>query len=319
MEQKHFAMEQTEDRFGNTIVRFIENPTLQQLIAIMGTIKTENAILLKNVRNDSIVHYNTLFFHNPALFQLSKYNEDVYLIRNKANCPELVDGKLASGGASILVKHNGHIYGIYHKDKTKQIVTCLGGTMTQKEHDLLIATECDELESVAIREVYEETSGKVSIGGQIKEVNGLELRPKRQHQLTVQYKSPWFGYTVDDTHKCYAYHLETRQSAFLEILFDDANFKPADSNYVLEYVDHQETSFVCAARMDYHLIGKNMLEEIRVIKESRPMIEGFRVTTIALISNYVNLANSEGVKFDESVEIVPDLFPPTVISLVLTS
>jgi hypothetical protein len=166
-------MKSVVDKFGNLIVDcrgiFVDIPELCNNV---------KAVLLKNVSPFNIITYNAHNAHNPAVYQTNRQNDcynNVYLIKNNTSCPELVNGKLYRGGINIIVQRQNRYYTLLVKDKTKNYLTCPGGTYNGN-HDLdnRISADPNDIYSsehdldnhidvihynVATRKLTEETTG----------------------------------------------------------------------------------------------------------------------------------------------------------------
>lgn len=233
------------DRFGNTICEVVDtNPV--DIQNIVSTTAKGKAVLLKNIDVISVENYNKYVPHEMLL---AKYqcNPNVYLIRNWSKCPELCDGKFIAGGVNILVSHEGSNYGILMKDKTKNYLTCPGGTATPL--DIVVGT------NVGIRELYEETSGLDSL-------DGINLSHMKLNELCkFHFKSNFFDISgIPDTYTMNMWNTSVDNnsgtiSMYLSELFSKKNQCDEDC-YKLSYDNHDETEFVYALNLGCDLLTK---------------------------------------------------------------
>lgn len=300
-------MDKSVDKYNNVIIRFHNPPNVQQLL--QARIETENAILFVNVESNIIKEYNDITKSSKASFQFCHNNENIYLVRNKSGCPELVEGKLRAAGASIVVMHKDDMYAVYHKDRGRPVVTCIGGTSTQMEASLL---------DVAIREVLEETVGRVMINNVIFETYGLKLNNNNDLAplLIANFKTKWFDFVVDDEYHCFPFVANSDDDDFFDILFHPDNCD--DGIFMLKYIDHSETDFICAIKLDSDFQFSGTLDEILQLKQRVvPLPNNQRLSIIAQIANYANLKRSCCKCVLDIVGGNGEVFPPTLVSLVI--
>jgi hypothetical protein len=166
---------------------------------------------------------------------------------NGSNCPQFCDGEIRAFGVSIIIKKDDKYYALLMKDKSKKILTCVGGTCNQKD----FKNDKNFGISTALREVFEETGGNVEVSSDtIIHYDGLKLS-KNDIQLISETKleSVYYGLKVDDFYTCYGVCVNVESDVFFKNLLFHPNHQQVDGNYKLNYVNHNETEYIYAVQL----------------------------------------------------------------------
>ena len=310
---------QEVDRFGNLFYTLTEEPTLEFLESLKHDkgkgilLKTTNSLNL----DDIVGEYNKLHLDDSQK-KIKHLRDGVYLMRNGSNCPDMFDGKIYAGGASIVVKYNGQNYCILVKDKTKRVVTNLGGIVDEKEYNAFCQDVHMLCKVAGIREVKEETEGTIMYKEQQIQVKGLYVPPVTSEVVVNKFNSCYFGIQdIDDTYIAHQYYYdidaypELIDIPFFGYLFDISS-SDQYGNYTLEYVNHDETEYVHAvlvAMKDVDVSGVhyNLPNVITTIKQLAPKIGVYavnshpRVSSLSMLANYINVATEGKHKDDMKV------------------
>lgn len=311
------------DRFDNLVLtneKTINSQELKDLIE--NNKKNDKGIILKNFETNVI---DDLKEEYEILHMITRDHQNVYLIKNNSNCPELYNGTMSAAGVSVLIKYQDNYYGILMKDKTKSILTCPGGTCEQKA--LLIK---DGLKETAVRELREETEGVVTISGSEYHTKGMLLN-KDQVTTLAEYKmmSSYYGFDdIPDTYTCYQYMIEydkdNQNKEFFDYLFHESN-KDKNGNYTLKYVSHNETQYVHASIVKNININNDFEQVINDIRKELPVFDCYssnhpRVSIIHILSHYANMNKINNTFVLENKSELKKLgFPPYVSKVTLHS
>jgi len=252
-------------------------------------------------------------------------------MRNNANCPEMINGEIHACGISILVNFDGETYAIYHKDKTRNMLTCLGGTATVEEFGEQIDLS---YKAIGVREVIEETAGCVRINSEVYETSGIILNPSLRNILTAKFSTPLFGIKVSDTYKVLG-DIADPCTEYFRLLFHESN-RDSRGNYLLEYLNHNETQYVMAIKMitfpisigwdtyerDLTNITTKLLKVKNIIVNSaflkKPTDGPIPISMVSLLANYVNFGienkdiSVQTSSFDDTTFLRKNNFPPSI-------
>ncbi len=308
--------DQEIDRFGNLFYTLTQEPTLEFLESLQHD-EGKAIILRTNDLNidDVVKEYNDLH-PDDAQKRIKHLRGNVYLMRNGSNCPDMFDGKIYAGGASIVVKYNGKNYCILVKDKTKGVVTNLGGIVDEVEY-LAYCQNVHTLCKVAgIREVREETEGTIVHNEEQVQIAGLHVFPVTSEVMLNKFNSCYFGIkNIDDTYFAYKYYYDIDEAPelmglpLLKYLFHESHCDQY-GNYTLEYVGHNETEYVHALLMgcvDVTNVQDDLPNIINSIKQSMPKIGVYpekahpRISSLSMLGNYINVATVGKSKDDIKV------------------
>lgn len=327
------------DPYGNTFIKFTEEPSITDLHSCLTitshSCPSDKAIIVVGISQTIIDKYNaSIKQKNEQLkFQTTDplTNQRIYLMRNNANCPEMINGEIHACGISILVNFNSETYAIYHKDKTRNMLTCLGGTATVEE----FSGQLDlPYKTIGIREVIEETAGCVRVNSEVCKTSGIILNSSLRNILTAKFSTPLFGVKVPDTYKVLG-DIADSHTEYFRLLFHESN-RDSRGNYVLEYLNHNETQYVMAIKMitfpisigwdtyerDLTNITTGLLKVKNITVNSaflkKPTDGPIPISMVSLLANYVNF----GVKnkdisiqtrsFDDSTFLRKNNFPPSI-------
>lgn len=258
--RKRFTESYTKDTFGN----FIYN-NYTPMRGVIEYPEEGKAILLKNSNQKEIYNYNEEI-EELGMYGLAEKDIDmlkakfqcqpgVYLIRNWSKCSELYNGEFIAGGVNILIEHNGDFYTPLMKDKTKDYLTCPGGTAT--------ISDIDGNVNIGIRELWEETTSDDFCGINLAYLNLPVL-------CKFYFKSRFFDIDgIPDTYTMNKFVTSTKDksnpnlSLYLSRLFDSRNL--CDEHcYKLSYNNHDETEFVYAL---------NLTSNMKSFETTSPLID----------------------------------------------
>lgn len=306
-----------KDTYGNTYIIFSANPSVVELTFAITDNESDKAIIVVNVDQNTINKYNkiqNLTLNQHAIYQATHPTNKFryYLIRNNSSCPELCNGSIFGAGVSILIKRNNNFYILLHKDGTRPLLTCPGGTGNRDEFRefCLNPDQLNFHKRIAQREVHEETSGIIKLinGDELKHTMGLQLKFNKMTPLikatmiTSIFEVPnvtdtfvGFGYVYDETDD----EIEENKE-FLDFLFDDSHKEKDNENYTLHFSDHPETEFIHAMKINSTLVNTASEEElakaIAVIRTNLPTFAVYnekqpRISTLALLYSHICLNN----------------------------
>ncbi|AYV76241.1 MAG: hypothetical protein Terrestrivirus5_63 [Terrestrivirus sp.] len=329
------------DPYGNTFIKFTEEPTINDLHSCLTitshSCHSDKAIIVVGISQKIVDKYNTAIKQkNEQLkFQTTDplTHQRIYLMRNNANCPEMINGEIHACGISILVNFNGETYAIYHKDKTRNMLTCLGGTATAEEFGQQVQTELP-YKAIGVREIIEETTGCVTINNEVFETSGIIVNPSLRNILTAKFSTPLFGVKVPDTYKVYG-DIADPCTEYFRLLFHESN-RDSRGNYVLEYLNHNETQYVMAIKMitfpisigwdtyerDLTTIVTGLLKVKNITVSSaflkKPTDGPIPISMVSLLANYINFGvenkniSVQTRSFDDTNFLRKNNFPPSI-------
>lgn len=308
-------MQIERDRFGNTFYTFTTQPELVTLHYLIAKAAPKSALIFRGLNETTVTAYNReAKLENQMKYQgIYNKNDLQYFIRNGSNGPEIKNNKTWAAGMSIVVKYQNSYYYLLVKDKTKNILTNIGGFCNEQEfyttHQFL----------TAIREVNEETTDYNNDKQQLL-IPGLVIDPDNIKLFSViNFKSAYFGLTnMTDTYYNYRIYIDldktSQTTAFFHRLFDVSN-KDTNNNYVLSYQCNDETQYICAIKM--FIMQCYTSDELMKIATGDKNKLTTPISSLHAFLNYLHLNNILNVKqlaFALSNDTLIG-FPPTVISL----
>ncbi len=273
------------DRFGNKHVTYSSpHDVACNFSRHISNTERGKSVLFKNPSPDEIDAFNAEHPDDNILYQSDMTdNKPVYLYRNGSSCPELIDGEIHSAGCIILVKKGGKYYNVMCKDKTKSIITSIGGVSELKHH---ISHGSDMVKTsymTACREVKEETSGTVMFGDKPRTIDGLTVLPENLTEFAIcHFNSSYFGIdNIKDTYRMYGTYFDLDNSEaddFFDVLFDSANLS-SDESYTLKYYENEETENVHAILMipdnfQDHMFARPDLDIYQSGNDRKPFVSG---------------------------------------------
>lgn len=271
------------DTFGNTFIKFSESTeNIQKLHNIIEEVKHPNkGIILINIDAKIIEQLNKKYYNNDIIFLAEQDNIAYNLLVNKSNCPQFCDSKIYASGVSFIIKYENSFYALLVKDKTKKILTCIGGTCLQSDYKTNKFYSVD----TALRELNEETFGIININS--KSINYNGLIPPNRDQLKpfceIEFGSTYYGLKIQDFYKCYGFfeNINSSKELFWKLLFDSSNKLP-NGDFKMNYLDQNETEYIYAIKFRENI---NSVEKIRKqIKEIN--LENCRISTLHMFLNY---------------------------------
>ncbi len=301
------------DNYDNTYLEFLSDPTIEELTDALNINKTKKALVIINVSRGIIDLYNRSFPDNESITYLgiqTATNHKYYFIRNESNCPELLDMKLYGAGVSILIKHDDKYYVLLHKDKTRHLLTCPGGTANRDEYESYLKSDDSTLEGliqfhkkIAVREVLEETSTSNQKNDGIKIINSSKIIPILRTDFTTSL------FEINDIHDSYigfGYIFNEEDYVtnveYLNRLFNETN-KDGD-HYTLKYDENSETEYIHAYQINriehIDISSESIGEIITILKTSMPsfkVYEGINVRTsiLASVFSHINLMHANDI------------------------
>lgn len=175
-----------KDVFGNTIVR--AHTHIQRAIDATPAGK---AIILYGMSDEQV--------GRELYVGTTKDGRDVHILPNHSNGPRLYNGKVYAAGVCVLVQDSldrEQYAAVFVKDKTKPVLTCLGGTYNPHS---------ETHREAAIREVKEETRGTAVVGRKSTSLAGLDLESTQlEFVASVTFRSSYYG--IEDIPDVYHLH-----------------------------------------------------------------------------------------------------------------
>lgn len=295
MEKKSYEI--SNDSFGNTFIKFDEpNLNVEKVHDLIQEVKNKNkAVILVNIEEKIIDELNLNYYKNDIIFLAKNDNIPYYLFVNNSNCPQFCDSKIFASGVSIILKYDNNFYALLVKDKTKKILTCIGGTCQRSDY----LTNKSYAINTAVRELNEETIGSIKISDEIIKTNGLILTSFEYLKpfCEIEFESKYYGLKIPDFYKCYCCFADINFSddTYWKLLFDPRNKLP-NNDYKMNYLDNDETEYIYAIKI------KDDVKNIENIKEqiSGINLENSRISTLNMFLNYVHfdkLQNEKTLKF----------------------
>lgn len=280
------------DAFGN--VRWICTPetTLAELQAAVQSNYSKKADILVGCRPETARALGAI--HAGAT---------TFVKRNQANCPFVNNGTAKSAGVGIYAEHEGQVYTLLHKDKSRRLLMAMGGSV--EPEDLT-------LKSSAAREVREESAGRVRIGDEETNTPGIALQEGKLTLVAhVQFLSTYFDVdNIDDRYTRFGTHLSDMD--FVSLLFDPRN-KEEDC-YKLRYVDHEETDFVFAVPWKRMNAEGSLKEKVGTLARKWDDTKPANVSTLALLLDHAFLVPGSLLGEVRVDSPIPHL-PPTLCGI----
>jgi hypothetical protein len=287
----------TTDPFGNTFLTYngsiIDIDNIDNLHDNIECIKKENkGLIFVGFPEEVISELNTKFYNNDIIHLTDKDEKCYNLMINNSSCPQFCDAKIYASGISIIVNHLGFHYALLIKDKTKKMLSNIGGTTTQFEYKHNTNYSID----TAIRELAEETSGYVINNYTKINIDGLILTNIDQIMLLakMELESTYYGLKVPDFYNCYGWNTNTTMSSdpFLKLLFNPEN-ELQNKDFKMDYYDHSETEYIYAIKLVDDIIpsADNFEDTINKISEhiSKINVGDSRISSVNMFFNYVHL------------------------------
>ena len=307
------------DRFGNHIYTFTNQPKIETLNYVISKVNSGVAIIFRGLDHQTVNEYNqqAKLSHQMKFQGSYDLNTLQFFIRNGSNGPEIRNNTTWAAGTSIVVKYQGQYYYLLVKDKTKNIVTSIGGFCNDAEFD------SNQQYNTAIREVNEETLD-YSEEKKLSNIYSLLINIEQLKPLAVvNFKSTYFGLTqMTDTYYSFRtmFDLDQQQpQPFFQRLFDTNN-KDQNGNYLLSYQYNEETQYICAMKMTYdstsfiQIKTSNELMQIAIADKNKLT---HPVSSLHAFLNYLHLQHILGNKQTNYVLEGDGLvgFPPPVLKL----
>lgn len=318
----------TIDPFGNTVITYSidATPSVEQLIEdVKNNPNPKNlAIILVGVDRQTADKYNLQVPPNEQmLYQTISDGLTRHVIFNQSSCPKLHDvdgtgiGKLYSSQVLVRVNFNNQDYFLVVKDRTKPVAMLPGGTA---DYDEVKLNQVDYV-GIAIRELFEETQGKINdsveMGMEMEiEVDGIRTDRNQYGNpiAKVKYLSRLLGLSnIDDTSSIFMIDVGIKDN-MLEYLFRPQN-KQEDGSYQLSFVNHAEIAYVAAYPLWLQINLPDPidpLEKMKMIIATKPKTVSGMAWYLALATHF-NLLSAN--TFDNSEELKKIGFPPTIQSI----
>lgn len=279
------------DDFGTTYLQNIDSKQSvdEVYLEIEKHKKPNKGIILIGFLDEIINGLKSVY---EIIYLTIKDNQSYYLLTNNSNCPHFCDGKIYASGLSIIIKYQDEYFAILMKDKTKKILTCIGGTCTQEDY-----THDKTLMTTAMRELMEETSGYTKITPNARIIRFCNKTYPLKYLLTANFESSYYGLKVDDTYICYGLYIDADKfpDEFTESLFNPKN-EDKNSNYRMKYIDHEETEYIYATRInfkkynecsDFRTIVQQIYHDLSQIKLS----DDAKISLLHMFFNFINFEN----------------------------
>ncbi|BCS83693.1 hypothetical protein QLL95_gp0430 [Cotonvirus japonicus] len=287
-------LETTNDAFGNTFLRIVSTTTDTNLLyEEIENIKNPNkGLIFVGFPLDIISELNQKYYNNDIIYLTNKNDETYHLMINNSNCPQFCDETIKASGVSIVVYHENSYYAIIVKDKTKRILTCIGGCCSQLDYK----SKPNYSVRTAIKELREETQGRISINNINTHCDGLSLSDSDKLDLLaeMELESIYYGLKVLDTYSCYGLYVDINESdnIFFKFLFDPQN-QTIEGNFKMNYSDNTETEYIYAIKLSDDTIFemddfKNIMNKISD-QISKINLNNARISGLHMFFNYIHL------------------------------
>lgn len=243
------------DDYGNNIVdaSSLDNEKFDNVLKLLNydDNSIQHAIIIYNLSTQDAKLFNdeheTKLLHQYA----SENGDNIFVVKRGSPCPEILNKELYAGAIAVVVKHDNNYYTIYQKDKSKNMLTLLGGNVNRSEFTKFKIDKLNMTKQCAIRQVYEETESIES--NQNTNLNGLDLSknnviPVLKLDLTTKlFKIPG---GVKDNFYIFSTMLENDQSnLFLTKLFSEEN--KDGEHYTMKYDNcNSKTEFIHAVKIE---------------------------------------------------------------------
>lgn len=95
---------------------------------------TQLAIIIDNLPFQLAEYFYKVYFIKITYQYTRETGETIHVLRRGCNIPEILDHQIYAAGVVILIRYENDLYSVYHKDKTKSMLTLLGGTVNREEY-----------------------------------------------------------------------------------------------------------------------------------------------------------------------------------------
>ncbi|AKI79837.1 hypothetical protein QJ850_gp862 [Acanthamoeba polyphaga mimivirus] len=319
------AFETSTDSFGNTFLKCLNNTfDIDSLYKQIETIKKPNkGIVFVGFSNTIISQLNCIHYNGDIIYLSTNNGENYHLMINNSSCPQFCDNTIRASGVSVVLKHESSYFSLLMKDRTKKILSCIGGVCTQSEYksnpnySLRVAKrelkeETQGIVEVINRKLQGETQGFVEIGTDKIYCSGIVLTESEQLDIIsqVEFLSTYYGLKVPDFYTCYKHTINTpdlydRFRVFVSLMFDERNRLP-NGDYQLNYLDNSETEYIYAIKLSDNIIDtethnfQTIMDNISS-QTSKIDLNGSRISNLHMFFNYVHLKTiTENSKSDST-------------------
>jgi hypothetical protein len=270
----------------------------------------DQAIIIKNVSQEIITKYNEDNENNQAIMMGMFNNIPCYIIRRKSICPEIFDqpvhqsdnkiGFCYAAGASLIIKFDNKLYGLYHKDIHRPFETCPGGSCSRKEWSQCIEKKTNYQKfflDIASRKINEETLGKLK--GTDEKLDGIKNIETLSELCRIKFKQQYFGIDgLEDTYTMFGSILSSSNDPFFSKLFDSKNYCSTTHTYTLYYEDGYETEYVCARELIVPTIEFTDLKQlVEWIKYNHYSFNDKKISMLDQVAHYLNLLSHKYPSF----------------------
>ncbi|AEQ60281.1 hypothetical protein [Acanthamoeba polyphaga mimivirus] len=322
------AFETSTDSFGNTFLKCISCTfDIDSLYNQIETVKKQNkGIIFVGFDDTIITQLNSVYYNSDIIYLTTNNGENYHLMINNSSCPQFCDKTIRASGVSVVLKQDESYYSLLMKDRTKKILTCIGGVCTQSEYKsnpdyslMVVKRELKEetqgIVEVVSRKLQGETQGFVEIGTDKIYCSGIVLSNSDQLDIIAQaeFLSVYYGLKVPDFYTCYKHTINTpdlydKFRVFVGLMFDDRNRLP-NGDYQLNYLDNSETEYIYAIKLSDNIITTethNFQTVMNNISDQTSKIDlnGSRISNLHMFFNYLHLKsiteNSESLSHEFS-------------------
>ena len=254
----------------------------------------------------------------------------IYAIRNLSDFPELINGRIESGSASVVILgpegSGGRTpYVLVHKNPSKPFAASIGGTLQARELDDSEIVDWQARAKAAVREVAVETAGFAMVGGERIFTPGLDLSQRAPMPLyEVDYETTLFGVKVPDTNNIFGFvlGLDEKDSQYLALLFSPKNYHAENGSYKLEYAPPTygdsccEPSWICAVPMTAWTRYDNIEDDVLHMLKYRKNLFGASLAMWTAICAYITYANYNGKRTDaHAVMMLRPIYPANILGV----
>lgn len=302
------------DSFGNCFIEcdedIIDVNCIRNLIGECR--KPGKGVILIGFSNEIINELNK-FYEDDIIFLTGKY----HLLINGSNCPQFINERVYGAGISIIVRYHSKNYAVLMKNKNKKALTCISGFC---ELDDFKNFKNYFFEEAAMRELGQETYGKVVTDNKIFDSNGLCLMSHFQlyRLVEMEMQSSYYGINVLDSYNCLGFYIDLDNTIaidpFYKLIFNSENELP-DGNYKMDFHNHPETEYIYAINLvdsyadkldDFESSMQLIIDKMKSIN-----ISGSKISCLHMFFNYIHLNNlkySKTKQIDEKVISDLELF-----------
>lgn len=256
---------------------------VQELKTFVKTadLKNPKAVFVKGASNVLVDYYNLNVpeTENCKFQGYTVENQSVYLIKNGANCPELIEGQVYAGGLTTVVKHEQNYYFLVVKDKFNKRSDCFTMPRGGVEYlDYVKFKNNDYLYKITAERELEEESDDCD--GSSLRLSTKNLFVKIKFVFPVKFASKntkGIENYFDNFGACANFiNYQHGDHKFLDKLFDSKNLDPL-KNYVLKFDNNKETEFFCAVPLDV-----SNLKNIKSVNDLEYFYKNIPLPTIKL-------------------------------------